>query len=142
MKQSFNIGTIPSKKDKYFDEMKENLKEHGAITNFTPDEKVSSELDNYIYLKIEESEAIKNALEDNRLISENLNVSGVVKELNNNFSELKPENIKAGVQIGSVTGTIATNWTELDLDHITISINIFRKYCILLLSNTTIVNIT
>lgn len=120
MKQTFILGTIPSNKDKYFDEMKKNLKTHGAITEFTPDEKVSSELDGYISLKTEESEAIKNALEDNGLISENLSVSGVVNELNNNFTELKPENIKAGVQIGSVNGTIATNWTELDFDHITL----------------------
>ena len=48
MKQTFKVGTIPSTKDKYFEEVKDSLINFGAITEDTADSKVVEKMNDFI----------------------------------------------------------------------------------------------
>ena len=70
MKQTFKVGTIPSTKDKYFEEVKDTLVDLGAVEESVPDSKLADEVKNGIGQSLEALSDVKQALIEKGVASE------------------------------------------------------------------------
>lgn len=88
MKQTFKVGTIPSTKDKYFEEVKETLVDLGAVEEGTPDSKLANEVKNGIGQSLEALSNVKQALIEKGVADESI-TNGECAEKIKNISTLK-----------------------------------------------------
>ncbi len=117
--KQYSLRKIKQPTDKYLDDVKEVLVDKGVVLEDTPYDLMPDAITEG-FVEIEEKEQaledVKHLLVNKGIVNEDTSYSELDDVTEESLVNLKPENIKNGIRIGTVKGTLGADLSSINLD--------------------------